>query len=101
LAPRHKKFAALSHGPAGAADRIGSIEILDRIFERVRGDGPRLSERPPGRTGHPFPFGERRAGLPHAVPELAKRIEWERPTDAAGQGAQDFPILARIAGRKD
>ena len=39
--------------------------------------------------------------MPHAAAQFGQAVEGKGMADGAGQSAQDFPILARFAGRED
>src|SRR6201999_2087483 len=86
--PVDKKLAASRHGVAGAANRIGSIKIRDRICEGIGGDRPGLPERPPRSPRHLIRFSQYRMLLPHPAAQIAQGIEWQRTADRAGYGAQ-------------
>src|SRR5438270_131315 len=57
---READLAALRHRLAGAAYRIGPIEVGDRVGDARRIDRSRLSESLPMRGSHPLSLGEDR-----------------------------------------
>src|SRR6266852_3758144 len=72
---READLAASRHRLAGAADRVGSVEVRRRIGERGWIDRSRLAEGFPGCGPHPVGLGEDRIRLPHATTQLAERVE--------------------------
>src|SRR5262249_6152085 len=74
--------------------------ILDRIFEWIRIDWPRISEGSPGRASHHIRLFEDRMRVLQLAPQFAQRVEWERLSDTAGDCSQNPPVLARLPGRK-
>src|SRR5229473_1200395 len=72
---READLAASRHRLAGAADRVGPVEVRRWIGKRGRIDRSRLAEGFPGCASHPVGLGEDRIGLPHAATQLAERVE--------------------------
>src|SRR6516225_11908696 len=99
--PRRVDLAAARHRVAGAAYRVGSVIVRDRVGERSRIDRPRLAEDTPGCAYHPVGLCEDRMRLPHAVAQLGQGVERKGMADSAGQNAQDSPILVRFARWED
>src|SRR5260221_9507988 len=93
--------AAFRHRRRGAADRIGLIEIGDRIGERRRRDRAGTAELAPWRRRHRVDGGEMRIGIDEVAAQLGKRIVRQFAAERVRQGAQDRPVLARVARRED
>src|SRR6516164_10630657 len=100
LPSSYKKLAALRHRVAGAADRVSLIKVLDRMFEEIASDRPRLPEGLPRRPRHHVRFGQDWMLVPHLAAQPAQLLERQRTTDRAGQGAHNLPILARLSRRE-
>src|SRR5467141_3305555 len=89
---REANFAALRHRRAGAANRVGSIEIRRRIGEGGRIDRSRLSEVFPLRASYPIGLGEDWMSLPHALTQFAERIERQGMAEGIRQSPENPPI---------
>ena len=75
---REEDVAALGHRSARAADRVGAVEISDRIGERRRIDRSRATKLAPCAPGHLVDRGERRVGLAQSEAQLARLSYGER-----------------------
>src|ERR1700760_2019106 len=89
------------HRGAGAADRIGLIVIDDRRLERCVGDHGRIARgaalicaAEPRKETH---AAERRVHLLQTCTHYLERVVWQLVTDDFAEGAQDFPVLTRLA----
>src|SRR5437764_12457914 len=94
VAPLDERFAAPGHGRAGAADRVGAIEIGDRINEWLGPDRSHLAERSPGSARRLLDLAEARVRRPHALAQLGERVEGPRPVERPRTRAQNGPGLA-------
>jgi hypothetical protein len=96
----HEQLAALGHGRAGAADRVGLVEIGDRVDERRRRNRADRSESTPRGLRDHIDLAQCRMLGTHLAAQLRQRVERQRLAKRAGQCPQDRPILAGLARRK-
>jgi len=94
-------FDAFGHGLRRAADRVGPVEIFDRVGKRGRVDRSGIAKVFPGSAPHLIGLSKDWTGLSHTPAQLAKCVERKRLVEGAGQGAKNLPILTRVARRKD
>jgi len=98
---RHRR-RALRHGLRRPRDRVGHVEIAHRREERFFSERSRLADfRKIERRASLRPLidaAERRRVRDHRLPQSEKIVIGKRLADAVRQGAQDRPVLARLAG---
>src|SRR5215469_1584142 len=75
LPTREIDLATPSHRRTGAADRIGLVEILDRIGEWCGIYGAGFAEGLPSRARDSVSCAKDRMRLPHTLAQFAERVE--------------------------
>src|SRR5216684_1381471 len=87
--------------PALPGYRIGAVEIGDGIGEGRRIELAGGAERAPCRRRRLVDGGKDRARGKQALAQLRQRVIGQLLAECVRQGAQDLPVLARIAGGED